>query len=334
MDHKPILRIAVEDYGARHIIDPFLLFFSLDYTIIEDYENPDILVYSCSGESHFNYQCKRLFVCTESITPDFNFCDYYIGTVKLQYDERSLWIPEAFYKTVFPDNKSIEIKDSLFDRKFCSFIYSHDCIGYGARYRREFCERLMKEYKHVDCPGKILHNMDSPLLSPRNNENNWHQSKLDFLRNYKFNIAFENTQAPGYITEKLVDCYMANTVPIYWGSSGDVWPYPKESMICANDFSSMNALIDRVKEVDTNNELYAQILKANPFREENRQILPNFEMKIRKFIRFLLQDDLQLRRTPWGMTDAHRCMTYYKKGERLSSKVVRYLKRLIPKKRD
>ena len=41
--------------------------------------------------------------------------------------------------------------------------------------------------------------------------------KLKIISNHKFNIAFENSSYPGYVTEKITDAFIANTIPIYWG---------------------------------------------------------------------------------------------------------------------
>ena len=35
---------------------------------------------------------------------------------------------------------------------------------------------------------------------------------------YKFAIAFENEDYPGYVTEKICDIYKSNCIPIYWGT--------------------------------------------------------------------------------------------------------------------
>jgi hypothetical protein len=43
-------------------------------------------------------------------------------------------------------------------------------------------------------------------------------SKLATLRRYSHAVVFENQRQPGYITEKLLDCFAAGTVPIYWGA--------------------------------------------------------------------------------------------------------------------
>ena len=35
--------------------------------------------------------------------------------------------------------------------------------------------------------------------------------------NYNFTIAFENSDYPGYITEKIIHAFIAGTIPLYWG---------------------------------------------------------------------------------------------------------------------
>ena len=42
--------------------------------------------------------------------------------------------------------------------------------------------------------------------------------KLPTLRKYKFAICYENAkEIPGYITEKIFDCFFAGCIPVYWG---------------------------------------------------------------------------------------------------------------------
>ena len=41
--------------------------------------------------------------------------------------------------------------------------------------------------------------------------------KEEGLLKYRFSIAIENSRAPNYFTEKLLDCFATGTIPIYWG---------------------------------------------------------------------------------------------------------------------
>ena len=43
------------------------------------------------------------------------------------------------------------------------------------------------------------------------------EHKLDALKDYQFSIAIENTPEDGYFTEKLTDCILTDTTPIYIG---------------------------------------------------------------------------------------------------------------------
>lgn len=55
--------------------------------------------------------------------------------------------------------------------------------------------------------------------------------KLETISNYKYAICFENVMQPGYITEKIIDCFAAGVVPIYLGAP-DIEKYiPKNAYI-------------------------------------------------------------------------------------------------------
>jgi hypothetical protein len=56
-------------------------------------------------------------------------------------------------------------------------------------------------------------------------------SKLATLRRYSHAIVFENQRQPGYITEKLLDCLVAGTVPVYWGAPDVGEEVPAEALI-------------------------------------------------------------------------------------------------------
>ena len=45
----------------------------------------------------------------------------------------------------------------------------------------------------------------------------WQNEKIDYLRSFKFTVAFENSRRAGYNTEKLYDAFSADTIPVYWG---------------------------------------------------------------------------------------------------------------------
>ena len=77
--------------------------------------------------------------------------------------------------------------------------------------------------------------------------------KIKTISNYKFAICFENVAYPGYVTEKIIDCFVAGTIPIYLGAP-DVQDFiPKETFIDMRAFDSwerLNTYLDELKEED------------------------------------------------------------------------------------
>lgn len=44
------------------------------------------------------------------------------------------------------------------------------------------------------------------------------EDKLIALKEYAYSIVIENEKSPGWFTEKLIDCLVTGTIPIYWGA--------------------------------------------------------------------------------------------------------------------
>lgn len=103
------------------------------------------------------------------------------------------------------------------------------------------------------------------------------ESKFETLRNYKFAICYENARdIPGYITEKIFDCFFAGCVPVYWGAPNIGIHIPKNCFVDRRDFSSNEELYSYLKKISV--EEYEQIqmnivnyifsTKSAPFRAE------------------------------------------------------------------
>jgi len=75
-------------------------------------------------------------------------------------------------------------------------------------------------------------------------------SKQEILQRYKFAICYENARdIPGYITEKIFDCFFAGCIPIYWGASNVLEHIPKECFIDKRDFKTYKELYVFIKKM-------------------------------------------------------------------------------------
>ena len=66
--------------------------------------------------------------------------------------------------------------------------------------------------------------------------------KLSLLAGYRFALVFDNTRFPGYISEKLFDCFYARCIPIYSGAPDIAQYVPPPAFIDARQFASFPEL--------------------------------------------------------------------------------------------
>ncbi len=66
--------------------------------------------------------------------------------------------------------------------------------------------------------------------------------KREISSGYKFSVCFENVSYPGYVTEKIIDCFKAGVIPIYLGAPDIADFVPRDTFIDFRDFASMDDL--------------------------------------------------------------------------------------------
>lgn len=62
--------------------------------------------------------------------------------------------------------------------------------------------------------------------------------KLATMANFKFALCFENCSFPGYVTEKIFDCFFAGCIPVYWGAPDISAFVPTETFVDARQFTN------------------------------------------------------------------------------------------------
>ena len=77
--------------------------------------------------------------------------------------------------------------------------------------------------------------------------------KWDGLERYKYSLAIENSCSPDYWTEKIADCFLSWTVPIYYGCTNLEKYFPEESFIRI-DIDKAEIAVERIRSVIKNNE--------------------------------------------------------------------------------
>lgn len=228
-----------------------------DVQIVE--EDPDYIL--CDAFEPFyeyvRYPQVRILVNGENYVPDFNLVDYSISRYPIRFGDRNFYMPGC----VYPIDHWLELpkKDRNYDRAFvqgktyfANFISSHES-EYGIR--GDFFKKLC-EYKRVESPGSYLNNMPDAAPVQWNNS-----SKTDFQRKCKFTLCFESTSHYGFITEKITDAFYSDTIPVYFGSPSITDIFNKDAFINCADYDSFDAVIEKIKELDQDDEKYLAMMR-------------------------------------------------------------------------
>jgi hypothetical protein len=105
-------------------------------------------------------------------------------------------------------NKSIDelLKDNFIPKtKKISVISSNKKFTKGHQARYDFVKKIKKKFgNEIDIYGRGI---------------NEFEDKWDVLSPYQFSICLENSEHNDYFSEKLADCFLSHTFPIYWGCS-------------------------------------------------------------------------------------------------------------------
>lgn len=111
------------------------------------------------------------------------------------------------------------------------------------------------------------------------------ENKVETISQFKFCLAFENAQAPGYITEKIFDCFKAGCVPIYLGAPNVTDYIAKGCFVDYRDFKSFPELIKYLNSVKKE-EYNGFIHEAELFLADKKNKTIWFE----KGLEYLLED--------------------------------------------
>ena len=253
-----ILKIKFTDFW--HGFDPennyfFRLLSKSFYVEITD--TPDILIYSCYGKDYLRYECLRVFYTAENLRPDFSGCDF---AISFDYNCRpnhyrlplyALYIEQANALPGLMAQLAREDATAAWRQKdkFCCMVVSNE----NSKKRLDFFKKLYA-YKKVDSGGKVLNNIGGPV-----------KDKMEFIKDYRFVISFENKTQDGYTTEKILEPLIAGCIPIYWGNPNIGNDFNPGCFINFSNDKTEEQLINEIIAIDNNEQLAVEILMRPKF---------------------------------------------------------------------
>ncbi len=241
---------------------PLLADFNTRYNTIES-DSPDVVFFSVYGDDHLNYPAARkVFFSHEAVYPDFRYCDYAASFYYPAQTSRHLYWPNYLARFGYAAidtiaTRHVDVPDLEYRRHDaqCTFVASNNT----ARVRRSLFNALSSRVQ-VLSGGRFANNIGGPL--PGDDD---YSSFFEFVGRGRFNLACENSRAPGYVTEKIVAALIAGTVPIFWGDDYVSELFNPRCFLNLDDFTDPDALVDRVIEIDGDVEAWLDMRRQPVF---------------------------------------------------------------------
>jgi hypothetical protein len=210
------------------------------------------------------------------------FTDYRLYEVEnyITHQKKVAWLlePKAIYGNSY---KYIEEKYNLFDyvltfdRELLKKINNGLYTPYGTywvnnniNYKKCKLVSIIASFKNQTIGHRIRHHIINTIngfdIYGKHPRYKYVESKNEALDEYFYSITVENSIQDSYWTEKLLDCFVTKTIPIYWGTKDVCNFFNKDGIIFFDKASELRNILNNITP-----ELYKQKEQAI---NENYQI--------------------------------------------------------------
>lgn len=166
----------------------------------------------------------------------------------------------------------LKTMDVMNKDKELSWITSNLAVFQGHKARMDFLEYLKSRNLRMDLYGRGL---------------NYIEDKWDGLAPYRYSLAIENSSGPDYWTEKIADCFLSWTVPIYYGCANLEDYFPADSFIRI-DITRPEEAYDTIMSTLANDSWEARLPaleKARGLILDRYQFFPQMQDLIQRYFR-------------------------------------------------
>lgn len=254
---------------------------NLDYNSNGDLkiEQGDIVIYTNQFQKNINSNAKiNIALMMEGQEYHRKYYDYISNNnnnfdLVLTFDKTLLDRGENFklnlYGTCWLNDSYIKIWEK---NKICSMITSVKSITSGHFFRHAITNYITKNNINVDIYGgnyKHLPYMTTKAFSPEHSGRHISNGKINALKDYMFSITIENSKEDYMFTEKLIDCFLTGTVPIYYGCPSIGKFFNINGIIIIDNLQDLINVLPSIT-IDLYN-------KMKPYIEENYKIAQNYK---------------------------------------------------------
>jgi len=148
--------------------------------------------------------------------------------------------------------------------KICSMITSNKTETSGHKFRHVITNYITQQNVNIDIYGGKYLNLPYPntkAFTLDHTSRHLTNCKINALKDYMFSITIENSKEDYMFTEKLIDCFLTGTIPIYYGCPSIGKFFNTDGIIMINSLDDLTNVLPTL-----NDELYN---KMKPYIEYN-----------------------------------------------------------------
>jgi len=166
-----------------------------------------------------------IFFSGEDNLPNLSMFDITLSGTKIQ-DDRIIYFPLWFLNIDWFDNQSYITGEM---KRFGRPIKPIELVSVPKYKKYLFCSAVFRNqhFLRLYAIAQLKKHGKCDVFGT----NNPVALKVDALEPYIYNLCFENSVSPGYVTEKLIEAKVCGCVPIYYGYPLDEERYNKDSLI-------------------------------------------------------------------------------------------------------
>lgn len=201
-----------------HMFDQPCIVVTDDYPMIEANNSDMPLIYIQAEPLVITNKRDYLLRMCNLYTKIYTFDDVILSQCPnaVYYSPACTWISKDFYENINISKKEYRISSTLSGSKNIN-----NAPGHVLRQILHYNQQIIQTYIHIPITffrsGKQVPHLpdlgNNPLLTANSQEN----MKEPLFDIYQFAIIIENSSQINYFTEKLIDCLITKTIPIYYG---------------------------------------------------------------------------------------------------------------------
>jgi hypothetical protein len=181
----------------------------------------------------------------------------------------SVWINPEYYENIYTDRKQFKISMVCGSKLFTD--------GHKIRQMIYYLQNILKKQFPL-----IIYRSNRGLLLPdiSNNELLPEDNKIHLFDTFQFSLVIENSRQKNYFTEKLIDCVITKTIPVYWGCPNVSEYFDTTGWIIFDDMDDLKCKVSALTE-----DHYSKHLNIIEKNYETAKLYTDFHENINRAIR-------------------------------------------------